>query len=74
MSEAPNFKISIRDNGPLLIEGTFQLVDAEGKPFPLDPNKPAFALCRCGQSANIPFCDGSHKSCGFNSAPRAPGS
>jgi CDGSH-type Zn-finger protein len=27
------------------------------------------ALCRCGQSANKPYCDGTHKSVGF----RAPG-
>lgn len=66
-------KIRIRDNGPLLVEGPVELLDAEGKAFPLDASKPAFALCRCGQSKNKPFCDGSHKSCGFAAAEHAPG-
>lgn len=64
-------KISIRDHGPFLIEGPVTLVDADGKEFPIDPSKPAIALCRCGHSSNRPFCDGSHKACGFESAERA---
>ena len=66
-------KIRIRDNGPFLVEGPAALLDAQGNAFPLDANKPAFALCRCGASANKPFCDGAHKTCGFASADRAPG-
>jgi CDGSH-type Zn-finger protein len=65
-------KINVRDNGPLLIEGKFQLVDADGNALPLAADKPAFALCRCGASANKPFCDGAHKSAGFESCVRAP--
>ena len=65
--------IRIRDNGPLLVEGSVTLLDADGNAYPLDPSKPALALCRCGASKNRPFCDGSHKSCGFSAAERASG-
>ena len=64
--------IRIRDNGPLLVEGPFKLVDAEGNEYSLDASKPAYALCRCGASANRPFCDGAHKTCGFNAVDRRP--
>ncbi len=64
-------RIRIRDNGPLVIEGPFTIVDAEGNALPVASDKPAIALCRCGHSANKPFCDGSHKGCGFDSAVRA---
>ncbi len=67
--------IRLRPNGPLLVEGEVIIVDHAGKAFPLPANKPAIALCRCGQSANKPFCDGSHKACNFlaeNLAPTPP--
>ncbi len=63
--------IRIRDNGPFLVEGPATLVDAGGQAYSLDPARPAFALCRCGQSQKRPFCDGSHKASGFQSAERA---
>lgn len=63
--------IRCRDNGPFLVEGNFTLVDAEGNTFATNPDKPAIALCRCGASKNNPFCDGSHKGCGFESAERS---
>jgi CDGSH iron-sulfur domain-containing protein 3 len=57
-------KITLRPNGPLLVEGPVDLIDANGNPIER-PDKPAIALCRCGQSAKKPFCDGTHKGCGF---------
>jgi len=63
-------EITIRDNGPLLVTGGATLKDASGKEFN-PPNKEQYALCRCGHSANKPFCDGSHKTAGFQSAPKA---
>ncbi len=65
--------IRIRDNGPILIEGDAKILDADGNEFPRDPNRPSVAICRCGQSAGKPFCDGSHRSCGFASSERASG-
>jgi CDGSH iron-sulfur domain-containing protein 3 len=64
--------IKVRDDGPLLIDGPVIIVDAAGNRFPIPAGKPAVALCRCGESGNRPFCDGSHKSCSFMAAERAP--
>ena len=64
-------RIRLRDSGPLVVEGPFTLVDAEGTEYTIDSTKPAIALCRCGGSSNRPFCDGSHKSCGFDANDRA---
>jgi CDGSH-type Zn-finger protein len=64
--------ITIRDNGPLLVQGPITVLDAAGNAFKIPADKPAVALCRCGQSKNKPFCDGSHKSCSFMAAERAP--
>ncbi len=59
-------KITVNDNGPLKIEGSFELCDGAGSVFGLGEKKVVF-LCRCGQSQNKPFCDGSHKKTGFES-------
>ncbi len=72
MAEPTKTKLTLRDRGPLLVEGPFELCDAEGNRFPLDPSKPIYAICRCGQSKNGPFCDGTHSQCGFAAAERAP--
>lgn len=62
--------ITVRPNGPYLIQGTVRIVDFDGNEFPVDSSKP-IALCRCGASQRRPFCDGAHKSCGFQAVDRA---
>jgi CDGSH-type Zn-finger protein len=64
--------IRVRPSGPLVIEGEVTVVDQHGNAFPLNRDKPLVALCRCGHSANKPFCDGSHKTCGFQALEIAP--
>ncbi|MCO6456967.1 MAG: CDGSH iron-sulfur domain-containing protein [Pirellulaceae bacterium] len=63
--------IRLRDNGPLVIQGPVTIVDAEGNAFEVPGDKPLIALCRCGQSGRKPFCDGSHRDCGFRAEQRA---
>ncbi|HEV2644906.1 MAG TPA: CDGSH iron-sulfur domain-containing protein [Acidobacteriaceae bacterium] len=60
-------KITVKPNGPLRVEGPISLTDADGKQWDLT-GKPAISLCRCGASANRPFCDGAHNRIGFQCA------
>ena len=61
--------IKVNNNGPYVISGEINLVDADGNPF---TKNETFALCRCGHSSNKPFCDGSHSREGFESELKAP--
>ena len=63
--------ISVKKNGPFRVEGPVRLLDVEGNEYDLT-GKPGISLCRCGHSANKPFCDGSHNRIGFQSAETAP--
>jgi CDGSH-type Zn-finger protein len=65
-------RIRCRQSGPFVIEGPVEIVDHQGNAFTLPAGKPAVALCRCGQSKTKPFCDGSHKTCGFVADELAP--
>jgi CDGSH-type Zn-finger protein len=49
-------------NGPLRIDGWFELATADGQRFVCGDKT---WLCRCGASGNKPFCDGTHKKTGF---------
>ncbi len=63
--------IKVLRNGPFRLEGeNIQLVDAEGNAYGLG-GRTVVSLCRCGLSANRPFCDGSHNHHGFQDDPQA---
>jgi CDGSH-type Zn-finger protein len=62
--------ITCRMNGPFLVTGPVRVVDHQGNEFNLT-GKTNVALCRCGASKNRPYCDGSHKECGFQAAEPA---
>ena len=63
-------EIATFDNGPLRVSGDVILKDGQGKTFDLS-GRPAISLCRCGHSSKKPFCDGSHKTAGFESSVKA---
>ena len=52
-SEHP--KIQMTENGPYFVTGSIELHDAD-----TPESNEHYALCRCGKSANKPFCDGQH--------------
>lgn len=56
-------------NGPFIVKGAVKVLDHEGKEFAAEGK--ALALCRCGESDNRPFCDGTHNRCGFASEENA---
>jgi CDGSH-type Zn-finger protein len=62
-------KITVSANGPLRLEGDFEVYDPEGGKFEF-PGRATVSLCRCGQSNNKPLCDGSHRN-GFQSVVKA---
>ena len=57
--------IECRPNGPYLVKGLERLTNSKGEALPV---RPVMALCRCGGSANKPFCDGTHAKNGFSGA------
>jgi CDGSH-type Zn-finger protein len=50
-------------DGPCHVTGPLELVDPDGRP--IEPPGEQVYLCRCGRSANKPFCDGTHARIGW---------
>jgi CDGSH-type Zn-finger protein len=80
--QKPSPQIEICKDGPYLVSGGLPLIDQsivtndqgesldyqEGMSYSTPPE---YALCRCGQSSNKPFCDGSHEEVGFDGTETA---
>ena len=58
----PSTKIQIIHDGPAIISGDFIIYDHDGNKL---PKADILTLCRCGNSENKPFCDGTHTKIGF---------
>jgi hypothetical protein len=56
--------IEPRPNGPLSIKGQIRIENPDGTVL-FEGDR--VALCRCGNSGNKPFCDGTHRTIGFKS-------
>ena len=74
--------VQIMENGPYKVSGRLPLskqtigTNAAGESVkwvagPGIPTPEQYALCRCGQSAAKPFCDGSHTKVGFDGTETA---
>ncbi len=63
-------EITVSNNGPLRLKGSFTIKDPEGNAYDL-AGREALALCRCGHSENKPFCDGTHNRAGFSHESKA---
>ena len=51
-------KIEVMKNGPLMVLGAVTITHDDGRE---EQKQKRTAFCRCGQSINQPFCDGSHR-------------
>ncbi len=78
-AEAENCRINVVKNGPYLVLGNIPLFemtikcDQKGIPSQWLIGKklqtpPSYLLCRCGQTKNKPFCDGTHIKVNFDGA------
>jgi CDGSH-type Zn-finger protein len=55
--------LAVIPGGPLWVRGRVTITSADGTRW---ETRNRVTLCRCGQSQNTPFCDGSHESAHFD--------
>jgi len=54
--------VKIMKDGPIVIKGTFDLINTGTKK---EVTESIISICRCGESQQMPFCDGYHRKIGF---------
>ena len=55
-------EIKIMENGPMIIRGNFKIIGTDGEEL---GQMRVATICRCGQSDNLPYCDGKHNKTGY---------
>lgn len=82
MDDVGAMRITVTENGPYHVEGSVPLASqtivanaegdsidwAEGEPIATEAT---YDLCRCGGSSHKPFCDGTHRTNGFDGTETA---
>ena len=51
-------QLTLYPDGPMLVRGDVEILQADGSPLPR--RRKTVALCRCGHSGLMPLCDGTH--------------
>jgi CDGSH-type Zn-finger protein len=59
----PDVTITPSEDGPYQVSGPVLLTGVDGRQI---PHPDPMTLCRCGQSGNKPFCDGTHLTIDFD--------
>jgi CDGSH-type Zn-finger protein/truncated hemoglobin YjbI len=67
--------VTVTRDGPYRITGSIELLDESGTPAArnIGSSREHYAMCRCGQSQNKPFCSGMHWYVGFQDPVPEPG-
>jgi len=80
MDNTDSKRIKVEKDGPYIVSGhvglTEQIINSNNDDYKMIPGRvfpvgESYALCRCGQSKNMPFCDGSHVHNHFNGTETA---
>lgn len=63
-TDQPPVEVRVMRDGPLVVRGEFKIKGADGEEM---KKMKIASFCRCGQSNNMPFCDGTHRKVGWAS-------